>query len=808
MKKIYSLLVFFLAVPFIASAAYSIPLEATTTTGTILTSAAPVNGILPSLLSPFFISSSVTASSTFANGLNIENGCFSINGTCISGGGGSGIAWPWTKLTNWGTTTAATTTAYTAAAYFASSTLASQFPYASTTAFTAGTICLGGTCNSSWAAGGSASSTLLTDNNTFSGTNYFTKNLGLSSTTPDALLSVLQGSDFGSHALQLVVNVASSSGGTATSSLLRLRSDGTLNIGGANFVAFTAGTTGNLQVQGQSSFSNNLFIPTSNQGIFFNTIGTFQGGLVRQTTTNNLVLVPFSNFLSNQNNTFETPAGNWGFGSSSPAAFVAIQANNGVNYPNNMLFTIASSTSLATTTLLSFTNTGVLTLNTPLAVGSGGTNAASFGQGWIYSNGGTGALAASTSPTVNYITSTSTATSTFGGGINLTTGCFAIKGTCLNSASSTLLSDNNTFSGVNVFSKLLNLSATTSALLATDSSGNVIATSSIGTNYITGVLGTINGTSFSVGGSPTITAASSSLLIDNNTFSGALTFGNATSTNFFSSTASSTNLFAQTASFKNASSTIFTCTTCYLTTASSTYASSTFATLGTAWFTNATSTAFAITSLTNKLLSTDANGNVIATTSVGTNLLTGTIGVSNGGTGLSSVGASSTVAISNGSAIAWQQINLGASVYGVLSTANGGTGSSNLGTGVVQAASGVLSAAQPTRLGTIIVYSGGVVLTGTTTSYTGNFGVGATVNQMMCNTTPAGSTAEIQWVYSNSPYTSQVTNYFAASSTPSLVTFSGNNTPAQGATTTISAGNITGSATSVYCTSLSNTATI
>ncbi|OHA58438.1 MAG: hypothetical protein A2571_01510 [Candidatus Vogelbacteria bacterium RIFOXYD1_FULL_44_32] len=57
-----------------------------------------------------------------------------------------------------------------------------------------------------------------------------------------------------------------------------------------------------------------------------------------------------------------------------------------------------------------------------LSVAKGGTGATTFGQGWIYSDGGTGALAASTSPTVNYITATSTiATSTFAGGLAVET---------------------------------------------------------------------------------------------------------------------------------------------------------------------------------------------------------------------------------------------------------------------------------------------------------------------------------------------------------------------------------------------------
>lgn len=76
-------------------------------------------------------------------------------------------------------------------------------------------------------------------------------------------------------------------------------------------------------------------------------------------------------------------------------------------------------------------NGGALTLSN-LTVANGGTGATTFGQGWIFSNGGTGALAASTSPTVNYITATSTtATSTFANGIEITKGCFKINGACL-----------------------------------------------------------------------------------------------------------------------------------------------------------------------------------------------------------------------------------------------------------------------------------------------------------------------------------------------------------------------------------------
>lgn len=81
-------------------------------------------------------------------------------------------------------------------------------------------------------------------------------------------------------------------------------------------------------------------------------------------------------------------------------------------------------------------------------------------------------------------------------------------------------------STTNATSTSLYITGRTSAVLATDNNGQVIATTSIGSNYITGALGTLNGTSLSRGGSITITAASSTLLSDNNTWQGTnLTLG-------------------------------------------------------------------------------------------------------------------------------------------------------------------------------------------------------------------------------------------------------------------------------------------
>ncbi len=92
-------------------------------------------GILANILS----TSSTTASSTFANGLNLTKGCFAINGVCVGGSGGSGTinAGTYGQI-GWyaadGTTISATGTQLTVGNILATSTIASIFPYASSTA--------------------------------------------------------------------------------------------------------------------------------------------------------------------------------------------------------------------------------------------------------------------------------------------------------------------------------------------------------------------------------------------------------------------------------------------------------------------------------------------------------------------------------------------------------------------------------------------------------------------------------------------------------------------------------------------------
>lgn len=97
-------------------------------------------------------------------------------------------------------------------------------------------------------------------------------------------------------------------------------------------------------------------------------------------------------------------------------------------YPNLSIGGVAISNSGVLYTAATST---LSTISGTLGVAKGGTGQTSFLQGWLGIND-SGAFISSTSPTVAWLTSTSTATSTFGGGINISnTDCFAVQGTCL-----------------------------------------------------------------------------------------------------------------------------------------------------------------------------------------------------------------------------------------------------------------------------------------------------------------------------------------------------------------------------------------
>jgi hypothetical protein len=152
----------------------------------------------------------------------------------------------------------------------------------------------------------------------------------------------------------------------------------------------------------------------------------------------------------------------------------------------------------------------VLTTNAAVTVLQGGTGNTSFPIGAFLVGNGTSALTATSSPTVGWITATSTtASSTFANGINVTSGCFAMNGNCLTSGVSSVtnsdgtltiaptggdiiaslnLTHANTWSGAQTFTALtrLNGNASTTQLSAIGK----IYIGSTGTTTLVGDLGT------------------------------------------------------------------------------------------------------------------------------------------------------------------------------------------------------------------------------------------------------------------------------------------------------------------------------
>jgi hypothetical protein len=194
-------------------------------------------------------------------------------------------------------------------------------------------------------------------------------------------------------------------------------------------------------------------------------------------------------------------------------------------------------------------------------------------------------------------------------------------------ASSTLFSSTYASSTQGYFGTL-NIPSITSSLLSTDSTGKVVSTSTIPASFITGgALGVANG------GTGTTTIGSSRLLYGNGTSAlqsvatsslggsasitvtgsiGAAVGGTGAN---FSLNLANANSWSALQTFANASSTLL----------SSSYASSTNAYFGTAH----------LPLITNALLSTDANGTVLATSSINiAQYLNGSFGVSLGGTGV------------------------------------------------------------------------------------------------------------------------------------------------------------------------------
>jgi len=467
------------------------------------------------------------ATSTFARGINIANGCFAVNGVCVVGindgivavaHGGTGTStapgygqvlvgnatggfdyvatstfadgtFSTTSADYWGgqqgydvfaylfgpvldfsTSTAATSSSiYTAGVFFASSTAAaSQLPFASSTAITvAGTASTTALVVSSL---GISAGQCLTTNSSGSVT---TTSCGSGGALPFTFTTVNGLADTAATSSPLAVFNAASFGSTGTTTIT------------------AAGFLGVGSTSPSALLSVNANVGSTNTTLF--AIGS-------STAANDQTLFSVDNTgLTTVGNASGTGDAVFQFGSDANAWAIGYNSSD-------QSFDIASATNLSVTPALSIAKNGNATFNGNLifsalsncsgtlktdvsgnvfcgGVSSGGSGAWAtttdglavyptvssevvlIGQtsttttGNILEVGGNsllrGALTAYNTVTAPVFSATSTtATSTFADGIDLSGGCFSVNGTCINggsSASSTLLSDQNTFTGIDSF---------------------------------------------------------------------------------------------------------------------------------------------------------------------------------------------------------------------------------------------------------------------------------------------------------------------------------------------------------------------
>jgi hypothetical protein len=364
----------------------------------------------------YFTATSTTATSTFANGLNLTGGCFEINGACFTGGTG----------TNYFSNSGAITTLNTG----------SQLAVPTNGWFSEGTqlLAYASSTNSDTifglgAGGQNATTSAMIGNNSAFGLNALHSNTTGSNNTAqglNALFSNTTGSDNTAQGLSaLYSNTTASYNAAFGRTALSSNTTGSYNTANGMYsLYFNTTGTDNTANGYQSLYSNTTgAYNTANgyQSLYSNTTGAYN--------TANGYQSLYSNTTGAYNTAFGYYAGRYqadgttALTTTSNSVYLGAGTRGFDNNDNNSIVIGYNAIGLGANTAV-LGNSGITKTVLQGSVGIGTTSPWSTLSVNGTSDLGTNALAGS------FTATSTTATSTFANGLNLTGGCLEIGGAC------------------------------------------------------------------------------------------------------------------------------------------------------------------------------------------------------------------------------------------------------------------------------------------------------------------------------------------------------------------------------------------